>query len=369
MARNIYYLCPCDPKPCGGVQKIYQHVDALNRAGISALVLHQQDGYRYPWRQNQTRLAYFDLGAFRAPYLPWLKASVTEAIKGRKPNIPWQFLGTSPRIYTTDASGNKVNLPKLDESDIVVLPDFWVAELHPLFAHIPTVLLNFTAYLTFQGISIEQSMGDFRSLPYDSRALGCIVGSADTANYLRFTYPNLPIHICQFGVDVDQFSYHPQKKKQMAFMPRKCRDHLVQVINILRQRNKLPGWTFMSLEKKPQDEVIKQVQTSAVYLSTSYMEGFGLPPAEALSGGSLVVGYDGEGGREFFHEPFAHAIPHGNIIEFVKKAEELAMLYDKDPQKYQEIGKKGSEYIRSRYSIENEDKSVIKAWQSILGAK
>ena len=42
------------------------------------------------------------------------------------------------------------------------------------------------------------------------------------------------------------------------------------------------------------------LRESQVFLSFGHPEGFGLPPAEALACGCLVIGYHGGGGREYF---------------------------------------------------------------------
>jgi len=365
--RNIYYLCPGAPVACGGVQKIYQHVDALNEKGFNAYVLHVEKGFRYCWRENKTKLAYLEPKSPKSE--PCTVKSFLKRLNKKKAPIPqpvsWNDLVNDPNIFSLTEDNREVYLPKLDKQDVIVFNDYIV----PLYTHIigkfPSVILNFTAYTTFHGMTIQESLDKVSGLPYDQRCLACIVGSKDTENYLKFTFPNLTYHICPFGVDTNQFVFHGEKKKKITFMPRKCSDHLVQIINILRQRNTFPGWSYVPLENMSQKELIHEMKSSALFLSTSYLEGFGLPPAEALSSGALVVGYDGEGGKEFFNPPFAHAIPHGNIIEFVKKVEEMMALFEKDKNQFIRIGKMGSDYITNKYSIAEENRSVVKAWEQI----
>lgn len=356
--RNIYYLCPSTPHPIGGVQKIYQHVDILKRHGFSAFVLHPLRSYRYPWRKNETPTAYFS-DPFR--FFRIFK-KIKARIKGKR-LLAWKLLLNNPRIYTCTLNNKRIALPKLSAEDVIVIPDYLVFELVELFKKMPCVILNLTAYFTFEGLTIEESITQPLKLPYEKYS--CIVGSNDTANYLQHTFPKIDLHICPFGVDADQFSYHPHKKKQIAFMPRRCKDHLVQIINILKLRGKIPDWSFVSLENLPQHELIEKMKSSAIYLSTSYQEGFGLPPAEALSCGGLVVGYHGEGGQEFFKPPFAHPIPHGSIIEYVKKVEEIALLFEQEHAKFIAYGKQGSDFIQNKYSIEKEDAAVIETWRKL----
>lgn len=58
----------------------------------------------------------------------------------------------------------------------------------------------------------------------------------------------------------------------------------------------------------------------------SYLEGLGLPPIEAALAGNLVLGYTGEGGKEYWHRPLFHEIPHGDLLAFAQKTIELLPL-------------------------------------------
>ncbi len=374
MVRNIYYLCPCSEAPCGGVQKIYQHVDVLNQNGFNAYVLHPKKGFRYSWRENKTKLAYYEPN-----FWTWLgiQGGRNLAIRilrrwSKKGAFRSQVVPLSrftKNICVLGDNYQKIRLPKLNQQDVIVFNDYIVPALTTMIGKFPSVILNFTAYTTFHGITIGESLGRASSLPYDERSLGCIVGSKDTEDYLRFVFPKLTYYGCPFGVDTEQFVFHGAKERKVAFMPRKCPDHLVQILSILRQRNKFPNWSFVALEKMSQERLIGELKTSALFLSTSYLEGLGLPPAEALSCGALVVGYDGEGGKEFFHPPFAHSIAHGNIIGFVKKIEEMMAFFESDQKQFIQIGKIGSDFIASKYSIARENRSIVKAWSQIAAAK
>ena len=56
---------------------------------------------------------------------------------------------------------------------------------------------------------------------------------------------------------------------------------------------------------------------SKIFLSFSMMEGLGLPPIEAAIAGNKVIGYSGEGGKEYWEKPIFTEIPHGNISKFM----------------------------------------------------
>ena len=56
----------------------------------------------------------------------------------------------------------------------------------------------------------------------------------------------------------------------------------------------------------------------------------------------------------------------GNIIEYVKKIEEITMVYEKNPNLILEKGRHASEFILSNYSMKMEEKSSIDVWRKIL---
>ena len=111
------------------------------------------------------------------------------------------------------------------------------------------------------------------------------------------------------------------------------------------------------------------MKESILFLSFNHREGFGLPPAEAMACGCYVIGYHGQGGKEYFKHDFSSVIEDGNIIEYVKKIEEITMVYEKNPNLILEKGRQASEFILSNYSIEKEEESTINIWNNILKLK
>ena len=88
-----------------------------------------------------------------------------------------------------------------------------------------------------------------------------------------------------------------------------------------------------------------------------------MPAAEALACGCLVIGYHGQGAKEYFREPYTCSIEDGNIIAFVKAVEKIAMDYATTPQKYLNFMQEGSKKILAAYSPEKEKTDISHAWQ------
>ena len=57
------------------------------------------------------------------------------------------------------------------------------------------------------------------------------------------------------------------------------------------------------------EEVASALQRPCCFFSCGHPEGFGLPLAEAIACGCLVVGYHGLAGRDF-------ALPYMQVVEF-----------------------------------------------------
>ena len=67
--------------------------------------------------------------------------------------------------------------------------------------------------------------------------------------------------------------------------------------------------SFQELPRMQHHEVAVALQDALIYLSCGHPEGFGLPLAEAIACGCMVVGYHGLAGRDF-------ALPHMKVVEF-----------------------------------------------------
>lgn len=357
--RHIYYLCPSTTSPCGGAQKIYYHVDVLNKQGRSAFVLHLDEGFSFPWKTTCPPQAYFERDFRSYSLLEKLRQ-----LRQNKTKLEWEDLVGKTRLFTY-AKGKKQILPPLSDEDVIVIPDYLTYPLAKHFTQIPTVFLNLTPYFIFHGTTVEQTLKEQDTHPYSQNTLGCIVGSKNSEEYIKMAFPDLPVYLCQTGIDTEQFTYSADKKKLISFMPRRCVTHLVQVVRLLQIRQKLTGWEFRSLEDVPLSSIIKTFQESAIYLSSSYQEGFGMPPAEAMACGALVVGYHGEAGKEYLHHPYGYPIDHGNIMDYVRKVEELAQKFEQDQEAYLKIGREASEYIRTTYTLEKEACDIINAWEEL----
>lgn len=123
------------------------------------------------------------------------------------------------------------------------------------------------------------------------------------------------------------------------------------------------GWTVVPIESNSEEETARVLQRASVYMSGSFREGFGMPPAEAMACGCLVVGWHGSAGEEFFRPGICLHAEEGDTLSLFSKMKE-AMSYS--PEKIVDIGQIASTFIRAEYSTAKEIESISSAWENIL---
>lgn len=311
---NICVLCPDTNVPYGGIKQLYRHVDVLNNNGFSASILHSQYGFRCTWFNNNTKVAY--------------------------------------------ASG--INRELIDYLLLPVIHGPYIAEIG---RGIKKVISNQGCYCTFNGYSIDKN--NFTSPYSDPEVVATLVVSDDSRQYLQYVFPKLKIFKIHNGIDPSLFSYKAEKKRQIAFMVSKCAQDVIQLINILKFRGVLKDYDLVPIVNKSETEVANIMQESLIFLSFGYQEGFLLPPAEAMACGCIVIGYHGNGGKEFFKPEFSYPIPQADIIAFAKAVEEVMDIYKNNPELLREKGLKAANFIRENYSLEREAGDIIGFWRNI----
>ncbi|PBN47603.1 glycosyltransferase [Capnocytophaga sputigena] len=343
MGTKIYFLCPNNNFMSGGVKQIFHQVETLNRNGFEAFVLLQGKS-KQKWFESNAPIA----------YSPYLLRTLKYIVENRK---------MTPRKLFTLWLLKKKSVT-LDEDSILVIPEIYGDKIDQIAPHIKKVIFNQNCYYTFNLYSFEK---DYQKTPYHQpNVLATIVASDDALAYMNYTFPNLKTYKMTLGIDTSVFSYADKKQKQICFMPRKLTDDVRQVILILKLRGKLKDWKLVPIDNKTEQEVAEIMKQSTFFLSFNHREGFGLPPVEAMACGCYVVGYHGQGGKEYFKPEFSSLVEGGDIIAYVKKVEELLSTYEKSPETILEKGKKASEFILSHYTMAKEEEDTIKIWNDIL---
>ncbi len=79
------------------------------------------------------------------------------------------------------------------------------------------------------------------------------------------------------------------------------------------------------------------------------LEGFGLPPLEAAFCGNAVVGYTGQGAREYFEAPLFEVIESGNIHAFVQAIRRKIVAVENGLLEHPELTRQVG-HLRTQYS-------------------
>ncbi|OLE61649.1 MAG: hypothetical protein AUI36_11340, partial [Cyanobacteria bacterium 13_1_40CM_2_61_4] len=235
---TIYFFAPDLSHPLGGMRMLYRHVDVLNANGFSAYIVHTSPKFEIRWFEYST---------------PVLRGKI----------------GMNP-------------------DDIAVFSEVGGLNIAQWTAGKRKVIFNQNAYYTFMRYPMEGRV----PTPYmQPDVIATIVVSQDSKEYLQWAFPQMPIHRIRYSINPRlYFVPNEPKKKQICFMPRKHMEDAKQVLYMLRYRKKLAGWTIREIKDLSEARAAEIIRESAILMSFGAPEGFGLPPAEAMAAGCVVVG-------------------------------------------------------------------------------
>jgi glycosyltransferase involved in cell wall biosynthesis len=318
---TIYFDCPDDPAPIGGIKQIYRQVDVLARHGIAARVVHTAPGFRCRW-----------------------------------------FANTTPVRYAAElrpAAADRIVVPESRPAGEV--------PLHVRFPDVPRVVFNQNAYLTFKDADLLARLpGDYRG-PYELPGTTAVLTvSEDSERVLRFLFPHLDVVRVRCGIDPAVFGFAEPKERLIAFVAKKSKI-LREVLHGLRVRGSLAGWTVVPIDHQPQSVVADIMRRCLVFLTAVGYEGFGLPPAEAMASGCVVVGFDGWGGAEYFTPDTGFPVPMGDVVGYAETVEDVLRRADTDRESLDALRRKAAAFVAAEYSLAAETASILAAWRRLLG--
>jgi len=325
--KNIIYLCNTEKGASGGAKIIYNHSEIINNfKNFTSEVVHIRKKKTAKW---------------------------TSSIK-KKLNIKansetgWQFNEIEPlKNFRYDWFSNNVSIKRNLNfnriSDFVILP-----EIH---AHLAEDLLikNNIKYAIFvqNGYSISFTNNEKKLNKAYSNARFILSYSEDITKCIQLTFPKLKTKIIKIKVSIQQTKKFKDKNKKnlITYMSRKHPLHSFHVVSFLKKY--LPKeWSIKDLNNINEREVNKNLLNSKIFLAFSNLEGLGLPPLEAALAGNYVIGYTGEGGKDYWKKPIFTEIYSGDIRNFVKqvikKVSEINVNKSKRLNQYKKISKEFS---------------------------
>jgi len=316
---EIVYVYPATDTPVGGIKVAYRHAQSLTKAGFNATVFHPRaPGFSCTWFDHSTLIR---------------RHKRQHRIFDRK----YRDLGAE-----FDAS-----------KDFLVIPEIWT----PRYGE--NLINHGIRYAIFvQGgylLDPEECSKDRRIQLAFKNASAVLVISEDTSNLIKLLFPELDSSKV-FRV-VPSIPYQPnplQKDNLISFVARKAPHHAKMVEGILKER--LPNkWSILNIVNVNEREMQNILHRSKIFLSFGELEGLSLPPLEAALSGAFVVGYTGQGGKEYFNMPLFSEVEFGNIQDFVRST--LNMVDNIESLNFpHRTVEQQIRNLRQRYSEENESR-------------
>jgi hypothetical protein len=215
-------------------------------------------------------------------------------------------------------------------NDLVVIPELWAGIFGPqcLQQGVRYALFVQNGYLTHP--VLPQHSAELMETVYLGADLVLAI-SDDTARMVALNYPRMDqsrvvrtrYSVGERFLSPADMRGAPARGRTITFMPRKMADHAVRVVFALRQH--LPaGWQIIPIANVNEEDCAAMLFGSRIFLAFSEFEGLPLPPLEAALAGNLVIGYTGQGAREYWDAPNFQEVQQGEIACFVMTAAKAA---------------------------------------------
>ena len=172
-------------------------------------------------------------------------------------------------------------------------------------------------------------------------------------------FPKIKKKIKILNLSINSKIFYPSKKKSntITCMPRKLENHF-HLLKLFLNDKLAKKWKILSLTNLNNKEIIKKLNKSKIFLSFSNLEGLGLPPLEAALSGNKIIGYTGEGGKDYFKKPIFEIVMNGDILTFSKKILKSVKTYEKLSFHKNINAIKARSLLAKKYSLSNEIKSL-----------
>jgi hypothetical protein len=312
---TVYVICPDNNTPTGGILKLYDFVDVLNANHIKSFIVHNDRDFRVSWFSNSTKI--------------------------------------------TDL---KSTIPQPD--DLLVIPEIWADRVLTTWPGIRKIIYNQDSFNSI--IPFYSNPEILREVYLHKDVVQVIVVSDYDVDALGWLLPGIKLDRVYHGINDQLFYFNPNKSKIIAMMPRKGREDYHLLEDILRIKNNMDGFAIQTIDRMTQAQCAEVLRQSAIFLSFSNKEGFGLPPAEAMACGCIVIGYHGMGGKEFFKENLTFNIESTDLFNYAKQVDNVINEFKINPLMTSQIGKRASEYILKNYSLANQEKSILKIIKQLI---
>jgi len=227
--------------------------------------------------------------------------------------------------WTGKISRSDISFSFNHDTDVVILPEMWASKFGPQLRR------NRIPYAIYVQNGYQINSGPIEDLEFAYAGAAIIMAiSEDARRCIKAAFPNIKTTIkrIHYSIDENIFKFHKDKEKVITYMPRKLSNHSDLVLFFLKSRLP-PDWRIEKIEGLPETDVGSLLKKSSIFMSFSSFEGCPLPPLEAGLAGNIVVGYTGQGGREYWQSEIYHLIEEGDVVGFSEKVLEIISALDR----------------------------------------
>lgn len=328
---ELIYFCPDVKKPVGGIKVIYRQAEVvqeiIRHKGVAVSVMHPNTWF------------------FK---IKWFESK----IKIRRGFFKWHWAAGKPSCSKIIGSFDS-------KKHMIVLPELWARKYGHQLADMGVPYAIFVQ----NGYYISKGNLDVLNKAYQSAR--CIMTiSEDATQCVALAFPGCESKILRVHCSVDgtRFRTVGLKENIITYMPRKLADHSSKVLFFLR--NNLPAhWRIVPIQGLSEEAVAKLLQRSKIFMSFSHFEGLGLPPIEAALAGNQVIGYTGQGGKEYWVPEIFDEINSGDVMGFAKHV--LLKVRELDQRNSFLLNAGAIQKLSGTYSVEQE-KSDMRRFIEIM---
>ena len=292
---ELIFLCPAIKKAVGGVKVIYRQAELVHKLGqsrgFSAAVMHPNTWFfRVRWFDSQVPMkrAFFKLRWMGKPSL----SRVSGAFDARR--------------------------------HMVVIPELWARKYGTQLA---SMGVSYAIYVQ-NGYYITKGHPSDLDRAYQSAR--CILTISDDASRcVALAFPGVENKILRVHYSVDAQRFWPDQSKEniITYMPRKLADHSSKVLFFLRHH--LPAhWKTVPIDGMNEEQVAALLKRSKIFMAFSHFEGCPLPPLEAALSGNQVIGYTGQGAKEYWRPEIFEEVASGDVAGFALRVLDKVQAID-----------------------------------------
>lgn len=249
---------------------------------------------------------------------------------------------------------------EIHADDLLVLPEVPLTSGHDPAPGARVAILNQNHFYTFATGPTESAS----VVPYPGwrRPPDVWAVSGESRDVLAALHPELAVALVPNFVDPGEFGPLPADRPGVAWFPRKRPYEAALLRRLFAHDFRLAGVDLFELVGFSRAEVVETLGRATILVALGHSESFGLPVAEALASGCLVVGYDGGGGHELFEAPGAWRVPEQRPLLLLAAVADLLSR----PGQTADLARANRAWVTSRYSADRTATALVVAVQAAL---